>query len=51
MLSLEEKLNLWVKITGVNPTEEQKSYTIYFDDRLSEYDIREMDKKIREAIS
>ena len=50
MLSLEEKLQLWVKITGVNPAEEQKSYTIYFDDRLSEYDIRKMDEKIRESL-
>lgn len=51
MLSLEEKLQLWVKITGVNPNEEQKTYTIYFDDRLSEYDIRKMDDKIREALN
>lgn len=51
MLSLEEKLQLWVKITGVNPSEEQKSYTIYFDDRLSDYDIQQMDEKIREALS
>jgi len=50
MLSLEEKLSLWVKITGVNPAEEQKSYTIYFDDRLSDYDIRKMDEKIRESL-
>ena len=50
MLSLEEKFRLWVKITGVNPNEEQKSYTIYFDDRLSDYDIRKMDEKIREAL-
>lgn len=50
MLSLEEKLKLWVKITGVNPEEEQKSYTIYFDDRLSEYDIRKMDGKIKKAL-
>lgn len=50
MLELNEKLQLWVKITGVNPSEEQKSYTIYFDDRLSEYDIRQMDDKIKEAL-
>ena len=50
MLSLEEKFKLWVKITGVNPNEEQKKYTIYFDDRLSEYDIRKMDEKIRESL-
>lgn len=50
MLSLEEKLQLWIKITGINPNEEQKRYTIYFDDRLSDYDIRQMDEKIREAL-
>ena len=50
MLSLEEKLQLWVKITGINPNEEQKKYTIYFDDRLSNYDIRKMDEKIRESL-
>ena len=51
MLSLEEKFKLWVKITGVDPNEEQKKYTIYFDDRLSEYDIRKMDEKIRESLN
>lgn len=51
MLSLEEKLQLWVKITGVNPAEDQKKYTIYFDDRLSDYDIRRMDDKIKESLS
>ncbi|MEE1255985.1 MAG: hypothetical protein UHN47_05680 [Lachnospiraceae bacterium] len=50
MLSLEEKLQLWIKITGINPNEEQKRYTIYFNDRLSDYDIRQMDEKIREAL-
>lgn len=50
MLSLQEKFKLWVKITGVNPNEEQKKYTIYFDDRLSDYDIRKMDEKIRESL-
>lgn len=50
-MSLEEKLQLWVKITGINPNEDQKKYTIYFDDRLSDYDIRQMDEKIREALS
>jgi len=50
MLSLQEKFKLWVKITGVNPNEEQKNYTICFNDRLSEYDIRKMDEKIRESL-
>ena len=51
MHSLEEKLALWVKITGVDPTESKKCYSIYFDDRLSEYDIKKMDDKIKEALS
>ena len=50
MLTLEQKLNLWVKITGVNPAEEQKSFTISFRDHLSEYDIRKMDDKIKDAL-
>lgn len=50
MLSLEKKLQLWVKITGINPDEKQDKYTIYFDDRLSDYDIRQMDEKIRKAL-
>ena len=50
-MTLEDKLQLWVKITGINPNEEQKKYTIYFDDRLSDYDIRQMDEKIRAALS
>lgn len=51
MHSLKEKLALWVKITGVNPAEDKKCYSIYFDDRLSEYDIKKMDNKIKEALS
>ena len=39
-----------MKITGVNTNEEQKKYTIYFDDRLSDYDIRKMDEKIKESL-
>lgn len=50
MLSLEEKLSLWVKITGINPSEEKKSYTIYFDGRLSDYDVKRMNDRIIESL-
>lgn len=32
-MELKEKLDLWVKITGVNPSEEIKNYTFYLDGR------------------
>lgn len=49
-MSLKEMLELWVKITGVNPQENQTRYTIYFDDRLSDYDIEKMNQKIQDAL-
>lgn len=39
-MKLEEMLDLWVKITGVDPSEDKRSYTISFDDYLSEWDIK-----------
>lgn len=51
MLSLKEKLDLWVKITGVNPSETDKTYTIYLDGRMSDYDISKMNDKIQNALS
>lgn len=50
-MELKAMLDLWVKITGVNPSEEKKSYTISFSDNLSEWDIEKMDKKITAALS
>jgi len=50
MLSLKEKLDLWVKITGVNPAEEIKKYTIYLDGKLGQYDIVKMNERIQEAL-
>ena len=50
MLSLQEKLNLWVKITGVNPSEDKDKYTIYFNGRLSDYDIKKMNDRITETL-
>jgi hypothetical protein len=49
-MKLKEKLDLWVKITGVNPQRESKSYTIHFNDSLSNYDIEKMNKRITEAL-
>lgn len=51
MLSLKEKLDLWVKITGVNPSETDKTYTIHLDGRMSNYDISKMNDKIQNALS
>lgn len=50
MLSLKEKLDLWVKITGINPSEEKRSYTISFGG-ISEWDIKEMNDRIQESLS
>ena len=48
-MTIKEKLNLWVEITGVNPTEKVTSYTIRFD-RLSRCDIEEMNKRLSESL-
>lgn len=50
MLLLNDRLNLWIKITGVNPAENKKSYKIYMDGRLSEYDIKMMNDRIMESL-
>lgn len=50
MLSLQEKLDLWVKITGVNPSEDKKKYTIYLDGRLSDFDVKRMNDRIIETL-
>lgn len=36
-LNFKEMITLWVKITRVDPTEDNRSYTIYLDGRLSDY--------------
>ena len=50
-LNLKEMIALWVKITGVDPTEDNKSYTIYLDGRLSDYDIKKMNDRIKESLT
>lgn len=49
-MKIQDKLNIWVKLTNVNPTEEQKSYTINMSGRLSDFDIKRMNDKIKEAL-
>lgn len=47
-MTLEEKLELWVKITGVDPN--QTNYSIRLDGRLSSWDIKKMNDRITEAL-
>lgn len=49
-MNLQEKLKLWVDITGVNPEEDKKSYSIYMDGRLSDWDISQMNDRINECL-
>lgn len=49
-MNIQDKLNIWVKLTNVNPTKEQKSYTINMSGRLSDFDIKRMNDKIKEAL-
>lgn len=49
-MTLKEKLNLWVKITGLDPSEEKTSFSINLSGKLSDYDIKVMDDKIKEVL-
>ena len=49
-MKIQDKLDLWVKLTNVDPTKEQKSYTINMSGRLSDFDIKQMNDKIKEAL-
>lgn len=49
-MNIQDKLDLWVKLTNVDPTKEQKSYTINMSGRLSDFDIKQMNDKIKEAL-
>ena len=48
-MDIKEKLDLWIKLTGVNPEEEKRSWTINLDGKLSEWDIKKMNKKLTEV--
>ena len=49
-MKIQDKLDLWVKLTNVDPTKEQKSYTVNMSGRLSDFDIKQMNDKIKEAL-
>lgn len=49
-MTLKEKLELWTKITGINPEDKQTAYTIYMDGRMSNYDIKCMNDKIMKSL-
>lgn len=49
-MKIQDKLNIWVKLTNIDPTKEQKSYTINMSGRLSDFDIKRMNDKIKEAL-
>lgn len=48
-MKLEEKLNLWVDITGINPTEERKSWTLSAH-KISDYDIKKINDDLQNII-
>lgn len=50
-MDLSEKLALWTKITGIDPTEENRSYTIHLNGRMGTYDIKKMNDKIKEILA
>lgn len=50
-LNFKEMIALWVKITRVDPTEDNRSYTIYLDGRLSDYDVKRMNDRIKESFT
>lgn len=50
-LNFKEMIALWVKITRVDPTEDNRSYTIYLNGRLSDYDVKRMNDRIKESLT
>ena len=50
-MTIEEKLALWVKVTGIDPNNPPTSYEIPMDGSLSVWDIKEMNEQIKEALT
>lgn len=50
-MTIEEKLALWVKVTGIDPNTPPTSYKIPMDGSLSAWDIKEMNEQIKEALT
>lgn len=49
-MTLEEKLALWVELTGIDPSEEKTTYTFKMNG-VSDCDVEQWNKKIQEAVS
>lgn len=49
-MTTEEMLELWIDITGVNPQEDRKAWTLHLDGRLSDWDIKKMNDKLMEVV-
>lgn len=49
-MDINEKIKLWIDITGVNPEENKKSWTINFNGNLSDYDIYEMNNNLNNVM-
>ncbi|MCQ4924982.1 hypothetical protein NE686_17915 [Tissierella carlieri] len=49
-MTMEKMLKLWIYITGVDPEEDRKQWNLYFDGRLSDWDIKKMNDKLMEVI-
>lgn len=49
-MDLKEKLDLWVKITGVNPAEERKVWSININGNLDDWDVKKMNDRIMESL-
>lgn len=50
-MTIEEKLALWVKVTGIDPNNPPTSYEIPMDGSLSVWDIKKMNEQIKEALT
>ena len=50
-MTLEQKLKLWVKLTGVDPSVKEQSIVFRMDGHLSRWDIEEMNERIKEALT
>ncbi|MFR3808946.1 MAG: hypothetical protein ACLTX3_08355 [Lachnospiraceae bacterium] len=50
-MTIEEKLALWVKVTGIDPNNPPTSYKIPMDGSLSVWTVKTMNDQIKEALT
>ena len=45
---LENALNLWIELTGVDPNEKNRSYTINFlNNKISDFEIKNLNDELK----